>query len=341
MKAGKFFGVVLAAGILLGCSSLPASATPPAPTSAAWLSATLTAIAFAQPFPSLTPTETPLPPSPTVPSPPSGRIVFTCRLLDDAHDQLCLMNADGSGYRRITFADAAENYYPSLSPDGTSVVYASNTTGVYEIYEMQLSVGIPKQLTDGLGEPYAPEISPDGKTIVFATNYSAFSTIWLMDRDGSHPRQIFGMSGRDCVDPTWSPDGTRILFAAGVGNDKQLFTITPEGGDPRPVSETFRTRGRSDWSADGFLIAAYSWLSPNFEIFFMEPGGSNLRQMTFSGRDLAPAFSPDSQWVVYTSYGGSNDDPNACEIYIMRIDGSQNTRLTYNYSCDWQPRWGP
>jgi TolB protein len=341
MKISRILAMVLAAGILFGCSFPLMQVTPQAGTPTDWLSGTLTAIALAQPSPSPAVTETPLPPSPTTPSLPSGKIVFTCHLLDATHDQICLMNADGSSYHRITFADAAENYYPSLSPDGSNVVYASNMTGVYEIYEMELSTGIPKQLTDHLVEAYAPEISPDGISIAFATNATGYSSIWLMARDGGNPHRIFGMDGKDCVDPTWSPDGRRILFAAGVGTDKQLFTITPEGGDPRRVSETFRTRGRSDWSADGTIIGAYTWHAPNFEIFFMDPDGSNLRQMTFSGRDLAPSFSPDSQWVVYTSYSGSNDDPNACEIYSMRIDGSQNTRLTNNSYCDWQPRWGP
>ena len=340
MKSGRILGIVVAAGILFGCSFPTMQETPAAPTSSDWLAATVTAIASAQPSASPVPTETPPPPSPTAPSLSSGKIVFTCRLLTEPPDQLCIMNSDGSGYRRITFADTVEHYYPSLSPDGTSMVFSSNRTGIYEIYEMELSVGIPKQLTSHPIESYAPEISPDGISIVFAANATGFSTIWLMDRDGGNPHQVFGMDGKDCVDPTWSPDGVRILFAAGVGTDKQLFTITPEGDDPRLVSESFRTRGRSDWSADGAIIAAYSWLPPDFEIFFMNPDGSNLRQMTFSGRDLAPSFSPDSQWVVYTSYGASNNDPNACEIYSMRVDGSQNTRLTYNSYCDWQPRWG-
>ena len=279
-------------------------------------------------------------PSPTSPAAPAGKIVFTCRIFGVLPDQICIINADGSDYRRIMFADKAESYYPSLSPDGTSVVFTSNLTTVYEIYEMDLSVGIPVQLTDHLGEPYAPEISPDGQSIVFANIISAFSSIWLMDRDGGNPHEIFRLEGKDCVDPTWSPDGTRILFAAGIGTDKQLFTIAPDGRDPLAVHETFRTRGRSDWSADGAIVAAYSWLSPNFEIFFINPDGSNLRQMTFDGRDLAPSFSPDSQWMVYTSYAGNNDDPNGCELFIMRVDGSQNIRLTNNSYCDWQPRWG-
>ncbi len=338
----KTLFVLLAVNLFLigGCSFASAAVPTPAPTSANWLSSTLTAIALAQPSPSPAPIETPLPPSPTSTTAPTGKIVFTCRIFGDLPDQVCIVNADGTGYRRITWWDKVESYYPSLSPDGRSVVFTSNLTTVYEIYEMDLSTEIPVQLTDHLGEPYAPEISPDEQSIVFANIIGDFSSIWIMDRDGGNPHEIFHLEGKDCVDPTWSPDGTRILFAAGIGTDKQLFTIMPIGADLAPVHETFRTRGRSDWSADGSIIAAYSWLSPGFEIFFMNPDGSDLRQVTFGGRDLAPSFSPDSQWMVYTSYAGNTDDPHGCELFIMRVDGSQNTRVTNNSYCDWQPRWG-
>jgi TolB protein len=332
--------LVVAAFVISGCFFSSAALPTPVPTSTGWLAATLTAIALAQPSPTIGPTEPPLPPAPTDPFVPTGKIVLTCRILGAVPDQLCIVNADGTDYHRITFTDQAESYYPSLAPDGRSVVYTSNLTAAYEIYEMDLSTGLPVQLTNLLGEVYAPEISPDGQRIVFANIIGTFSRIWMMDRDGSHPHEIFGLDGKDCVDPTWSPDGTRILFAAGIGTDKQLFTITPTGEDLVPVHDTFRTRGRSDWSSDGSIIAAYSWRSPGFDIFYVDPGGSNLRQMTSGGRNLAPSFSPDSRWMVYTSYAGENIDPDGCELFIMPVDGNQIIQLTHNSFCDWQPRWG-
>jgi TolB protein len=230
-----------------------------------------------------------------------------------------------------------------MAPDGESLVYASNQSGEYEIYEMNLTTFESVQLTSRLGESYGPEISPDGSQIVFAVNVRVndVSSIWIMERDGGNPHMIFRQEGSDAIDPTWSPDGTRILFALGVANAKLLHTMDTNGGDLQMVSDDLRVRGRSDWSADGAIIGAYSGSAPYWSVWFISPDGTNLREMTTSGRDLAPSFSPDSQWMVYTSYGGDNYNLDACEIYIMRVDGSQNTRLTENSYCDWQPRWGP
>jgi Tol biopolymer transport system component len=63
--------------------------------------------------------------------------------------------------------------------------------------------------------------------------------------------------------------------------------------------------------------------------------------LTTGGNSLAPSFSPDNQWVAYTSYEHNPGISWACEIYIRRVDGSETRRLTFNEYCDWQPRWGP
>jgi TolB protein len=62
--------------------------------------------------------------------------------------------------------------------------------------------------------------------------------------------------------------------------------------------------------------------------------GTELRRLTNRGDNLAPSFSPDGNWIVFTS---SRDGDN--ELFIMRLDGSGLTQLTNNELSDWQPRW--
>jgi len=281
------------------------------------------------------PTPTPIP----LRSKPNGKIVFTCQMYGENHDQICIMNADGSGSHRLTTDSSSENFYPSLAPDGYSIVFSSNQTGTFEIYEMDLS-GNQTRLTNGLGDLYAPEISPDGRSIVFAYGSGSYSSIWAMNRDGINPHQVYA-TGSDALDPSWSPDGNQILFAVGIGNDKQLYIMDKDGSNPRSVNQAFRTRGRSDWSPDGKLIAGYSGESWLREIYIMSVDGSNLHQISSGGNVQAPSFSPDGQWIAFTGYIDRYRDDNGCEIYIMRLDGSDVRRLTNNAYCDYQPRWGP
>jgi len=273
---------------------------------------------------------------------PTGKIAFTCQMFKDvSSEQICIVNADGTGYRRLTTEDAIRHFYPSVSPDGQSVVYSaySAETEHYEIYELNISTNEIRQLTFALGDLNAPEISPDGTTIVFTRFFidPERPTTWLINRDGSDPREV---SADRAIDPTWSPDGQQILFASVVNNLSQLFIINIDGTGLRQLSNLPDLRGRSDWSPLN-LIVTYSGKRWARELFVMNPDGSNQHQISPSGgNSQGPTFSPDGQWVAFTSYF-DRYEVHGCEIYIMHVDGTDLRRLTDNEYCDYQPRWGP
>lgn len=302
---------------------------------------------FAATLQVLIPTEASSPASPTLTAmpdsgQPAGRIVFTCQIYKyQSSEQICIMNADSSGYRRLTAEDNVRHYYPSLAPDGQSVVYSQyREDNVYEIYELTLADGKATRLTDKLGVLTGPEISPDGKTIVFMrwTVASDQYQIWLMDRDGSHPRRVFDGTGWD---PTWSPEGSQILFASDRSGSNQLWIGNLDGSGLQRVSNLPALRGRSDWSPRN-LIVTYSGDSWKREIYVMNADGSNQHQVSPpGGNSQGPSFSPDGQWIAFTAYFDHPQDINGCEIYIVRVDGNDLRRLTNNDYCDYQPRWGP
>jgi hypothetical protein len=66
--------------------------------------------------------------------------------------------------------------------------------------------------------------------------------------------------------------------------------------------------------------------------------GSEWREITPSGYNhYDPALSPDGQWVAYVSTVTGTD-----EVFKIRVDGSENTRLTENeWAWDKHPSWSP
>jgi Tol biopolymer transport system component len=323
------FGLLI---FVLACN-LPASASTQAPNLIATLQASTPLSAF---------TDTPPPSTVSAPTEPTGKIAVTCQLDKDiSSEQICIVNADGSGYRRLTTDDNIRHFYPSISPDGQSVVYSAYNvwTKHYEIYELNISTNEVKELTFALGDLNAPEISPNGLTIVFTRFYNdpEKPTSWLINRDGSNPREI---SADRAIDPTWSPNGKQILFASYTNSLTQLFIINIDGTGLRQVSNLPALRGRSDWSPQD-LIVTYSGKPWERELFAMKPDGSDQRQISpAGGNSQGPTFSPDGQWVAFTSYFDKYE-VHGCEIYIMRVDGTDLRRLTDNDYCDYQPRWGP
>ncbi len=281
----------------------------------------------------------------SVPSPaaggPGGHIVWTCQIYQDAgSEQICIMNSDGSGFRVLT-SGYVRHYYPSLSPDGKSVVYAQfREENVFEIYELNIATGQAKQLTDRLGVLNAPEISPDGKSIVFMrwTPDSNQNQVWLMDRNGGNVRRVFKGDGWD---PAWSPEGQQILFSSDRDGPIELYIGNVDGSHVHKITDLPNLRGRSDWSAQT-LITTYVGEAWTREVYVLNADGSNAHRVTPPhGNSQGPSFSPDGQWIAFTGYYDHFNDINGCEIYIIRIDGSNLGRLTNNDYCDYQPRWGP
>lgn len=356
MNKAQLFWVMAALFFMLGCGIFTPVASP-TPDLFATLQAS-TPSGFSSPavfeltatpdfnLPGSNPTSAP--PQGTIPLPsPSdeltGHIVFTCQVFKvQAMDQICIMNADGSGMRRLTTEDNHRHYYSSLAPNGQSILYSAfREQNVYEIYSLDLNDGSVDRLTNRLGVLNAPEVSPDGNSITFTRGnpQNGNLQIMVMDRNGENVGnipQVFGW------DPTWSPDGNQILFASGPEEGVQLFIVNRNGGGMRQLTNFPGIRGRSDWSADGQSIVTYSGPAWNREVYIMNADGSNARQLTPSGgNSQGPSFSPDGKWVAFTAYFDNYGDDHGCEIYVIRTDGTDLRRLTNNEYCDYQPRWGP
>lgn len=348
--------LAVAAGLFLacGCLFLIAILTPgivrflsarrtPTPDVAATFRALLsteTSVSSASAAPGSTPAST-LESTP-VPGSLGGHIVFTCQIFKfQSSDQICIMNPDGSGYRRLTTEDGVRHFYPSLAPDGQSVVYSQyREDNIYELYEMNILSGAATRLTDRLGTETGPEISPDGKSIVFMrwTVASDQNQIWVMDRGGANPRRVFDGIGWD---PTWSPDGKQILFASDRGGANQLYIGNLDGSGVHQISHLPALVGRSDWSPQN-LVVTYSGDSWKKEVYLMNLDGSNQHRVSPpGGNSQGPSFSPDGQWIAFTAYFDHPNDIHGCEIYVVRVDGTDLRRLTDNDYCDYQPRWGP
>jgi dipeptidyl aminopeptidase/acylaminoacyl peptidase len=79
----------------------------------------------------------------------SGRIAF------DNHDDVWIINADGTGLTRLTDSPAYE-FDPSWSPDGTQIAYRSDRGDESEIWVMNANGTGQRRLTAGLSPAWFP-----------------------------------------------------------------------------------------------------------------------------------------------------------------------------------------
>ncbi len=85
------------------------------------------------------------------------------------------------------------------------------------------------------------------------------------------------------------------------------------------------------------LIAFTSNRDGNYEIYTMNPDGSNPTNLTNNpAEDSLPDWSPDGTKILFCSERDGNN-----EIYVMNADGSNPTNLTNNPGEDLEPAWSP
>jgi TolB protein len=285
----------------------------------------------------------PLPPTFTLPAQPTeahgGRIVFTCTRGEI--NQLCLINADGSGLERLT-GQRAHDYYPAFIPQGGSLVFASNRGGSFDLYLMLLKDGKLYQLTQGIGNVFSPTFSPDGKMIVFANQpASGPASLWIMESTGRDAHPLY--SGvNPIVGADWSPDGRTLAFAMSVDQPDayEVFLLDLNEIQKAPQRVTRGLAGLTgslDWSPDGKYLLLCAGPAGDKDIFRLEVATGEVIRLTAGGNNAAAAYSPDGQWIAFNSL--RND--GQADLFIMEADGTYQRQLTDDPEPDWQPQWEP
>ncbi|MFC1552339.1 SUMF1/EgtB/PvdO family nonheme iron enzyme [Candidatus Latescibacterota bacterium] len=269
-----------------------------------------------------------------------GKIAFTS--YRDGHDEIYVMNADGSNQIRLT--DTPDASWPSWSPDGTQIAFNSNLNygsgANHEVFVINADGFNQTRLTDNPANDSMPSWSPDGSKIAFMSSRDDVSgnnkEIYIMDSDGSNQTRLtYILSEINYL--SWSPDGSKIAFSFGHFSS-QIYVI--DVNDSTQVELT-NNGSYPSWSPDGSKIAfnVNNSTGNNYDIYIMDADGSNQTRLTDNPAfDIYPSWSPDGSKIAFTSLRNSNIH----EIYVMNADGSNQIRLTYGEAYyNSYPSWSP
>jgi TolB protein len=158
-------------------------------------------------------------------SPDGKKIVFS-RQIDGALD-LYIMNADGTGERRLTDTPDLQEGAPFFLPDSKTIMMRAWSRATYgkirptpmTIYTIDTETGETIQRTFDNWMNWAPYPAPDRHHYVFVRPLIDNPSNWeifLGDLEGSQPIQLTFKDGFNGF-PSISPDGTKMLFARSEG----------------------------------------------------------------------------------------------------------------------------
>ena len=214
--------------------------------------------------------------------------------------------------------------YPTISPDGKWIAFASKRSGNMDIWIKPIAGGSATQITTHRTDDIMPSWSPDGKKLVFVSyRDDALGDLWIVSirkvRSGyikkGDPLKITKYLGID-VTPIFSPGGKWIAFTSDRDgekniyvyqvNKKKVFQITTDGG----INPT--------WSH-----------GENTRIAFVNFNKNTINGQIFYARfDFEKPF-PTVEKIVPVTTGLTNDafpfwNPNKDEIIFTRYDEDTN-----------------
>lgn len=177
------------------------------------------------------------------------------------------------------------------SPDGKKVTFVITRDGNADIYVADRSGQNLQRLTNHPAIDTGPSWSPNGHEIVFSSNRSGSPQIYIMDAEGGNVRRLT-YEYKYNSSPKWSPKGDQIAFVTLQSSGFQLCLIDVSGENLVCLTDNKASYESPAWSPGGSHLVFTSNRNGSWEIYSSLRDGSLLRQLTFTGGNTGPNWSP-------------------------------------------------
>ncbi len=244
--------------------------------------------------------------------------------------------ADWDGHRsRKLGLKASIILSPHWSFDGNKAVYSSERGRQWGIYLLDFQRMTEKRIFVSRGTNLAGDFLPNKNAFVFSSSKEGTPDLFTYNIDNGSLNRITSSYGID-VSPAVSPDGKFIAFVSDRGGSPQIYVMRSDGSEARRVTFEGNYNTSPVWSPAGDRIAFSGRRGGKNQICIVKPDGSGLVQLTESGNNEDPSFSPDGRYLVFAS-----DRDRTKGVYIMRANGESQMRVTPKDLKAFGPRWSP
>lgn len=218
---------------------------------------------------------------------------------------------------------AGVEFFPTLSPDGRSIVYAAEENGQFDIFRQEIGTRDRQNLTAGSeADDTQPAFSRTGDYIAFRSERPQARGVYVVPAAGGEARKVSDTG----YHPSWSPDGNEIVVSS-FGRDQPtvratnsryaLTIINVSSGLRRELANV--EASFPAWSPNGHRIA-YWFYTGTFgrrDIATVPAAGGEpvLIAKDFAVSNWNPVWSPDGKYLYFVSSRSGN-----MNFWRVRID---------------------
>jgi TolB protein len=174
------------------------------------------------------------------------------------------------------------------------------------------------------------------------------ASLFVSNADGSGERPLMQSNTLD-YNPAWSPKGDWIAFTSERAGSADLYRIHPDGTGLDRLTDDPAYDDQAAFSPDGKQIVFVTTRATGRANLWILDAASHTAKPLTSGRggDFRPAWSPDGQWIAFSSDRDSNlpeakgrwERLHVVDIYVIRPDGSGLKRISEHGNFCGSPKW--
>ena len=216
-----------------------------------------------------------------------------------------------------------------LSKHGNRLAYAlvRGDANIWRI-DLKAKVPVPQRIIASTFRDVYPQFSPDGRRIVFESARTGDKNqIWMSDADGGGPRQMTFVKQGLAASPHWSPDGRTLEFDSNMTGKYQIYTMSPDGGKIKQLTQGPSYSYDGNWSRDGRWMYFASNRSGQTEVWKVPDGGGEAVQVTRKGGTRV-IESPDGKMLYISKQDGDGS------IWKMPAIGGGEEQLVNSLNRD-------
>lgn len=277
---------------------------------------------------------------PSLPPGLSGHVAFHSNR--EGRNKLFAMDLATGTITRLTSGADHRDEDPSWSPDGSTVVFASNRFdgATFDIALLERRDAAVRRVTSQPAFEQHPTWASDGERILFSSERDGTQAVFEVRDDGTAVTRLSAPPERALM-PADAPDGREVAFTAGTPDGLQVVLYDRASKVERPLTSGPVGAARPRWSPDGSRLAYFRLGDPGRFVEVLDLATTRATTIRVDGlASLSePGWSPDGRFLVAA---GARQPGDAADWDLVLIDLQAPGRayqLTAGPGSDRAPSW--
>ena len=242
------------------------------------------------------------------------------------------ISLNGGNPVQVTYHKKDGIQYPSISPDGKTIIYENE----FELWKLQIPNGQPQKIELSLDFDIKENLveylqinsevngfnpSPDGSYLAVDNHGEIF--VVPTDKEIGEKKQVSNSPWRDRYQ-NYSPDGKYLCYVSDESGEEEIWLYEFATGKKKKLTNHESKKSGSAWSKDSKNIM----FTASNKLFHINVENEKVSELAYNqsrGFRLSD-WSQDGNWLIYSR---SDEDDNY-DIYLFNIKDKKEYNVTQN-----------